>query len=143
MTTAHVEKFAELVGKDPVLLAKLGLDKVNADAAAAAASVAAFISNAVKEAKALGLEFTEDEARAFMAAEAKVAANGELSASQLDLVAGGKLKNLGEGMERAGNQTGNGVKRLLTKGQLGDEHGNTAKWDGDGNVGYAKEHGLK
>ena len=51
MTTAHVEKFAELVGKDPALQAKLGLDKVNADAAAAAASAAAFISNAVKEAK--------------------------------------------------------------------------------------------
>ena len=40
MTTAHVEKFAELVGKDPALLAKLGLDKVHADAAAASASVA-------------------------------------------------------------------------------------------------------
>jgi hypothetical protein len=53
MTTAHVEKFAELVGKAPALLAKLGLDKVNADAAAATvtASAAAFISNAVKEAK--------------------------------------------------------------------------------------------
>jgi len=41
MTTAHVEKFAELVGRDPALLAKLGLDKVNADAAAASASAAA------------------------------------------------------------------------------------------------------
>ena len=143
MTTAHVEKFAELVAKDPALYAKLGLDKVNADAAAAAASVAAFISNAVKEAKALGLEFTEDEARAFMAAEAKVAANGELSASQLDLVAGGNFKSLGGGLERAGNQTGNGVKRLLTKGQLGDKDGNLPKFDGDGKVGYAKEHGLK
>ena len=53
MTTSHVEKFAELVGKAPALLAKLGLDKVNADAAAATvtASAAAFISNAVKEAK--------------------------------------------------------------------------------------------
>ena len=29
MTVAHVEKFAELVAKDPALLAKLGLDKVN------------------------------------------------------------------------------------------------------------------
>jgi hypothetical protein len=37
----HVEKFAELVGKAPALLAKLGLDKVNANAAAAA-SVAAY-----------------------------------------------------------------------------------------------------
>ena len=90
MTTAHVEKFAELVGKDPQLWAQLGLDKVNADAAAAAASAAAFISNAVKEAKALGLEFTEDEAQAFMAAEAQAAASGELSDTQLEAVAGGK-----------------------------------------------------
>ena len=90
MTTAHVEKFAELVGKDPALLAKLGLDKVHADAAAAAASAAAFITNAVKEAKAHGLEFTEEEAQAYMAGEAKAAASGELSDTQLEAVAGGK-----------------------------------------------------
>ena len=90
MTTAHVEKFAELVAKDPALLAKLGLDKVNADAAAAAASAAAFITNAVKEAKAHGLEFTDDEAQAFIAAEANAAASGELSDTQLEAVAGGK-----------------------------------------------------
>ena len=90
MTTAHVEKFAELVAKDPALLAKLGLDKVNSDAAAASASAAAFLTTAVKEAKALGLVFTEEEARAFMAAEAKAAASGELSDTQLEAVAGGK-----------------------------------------------------
>ena len=89
MTTAHVEKFAELVAKDPALLAKLGLDKVNADAAAASASAAAFITNAVKEAKALGLNFTEEEARAYMAAESKAAASGELSDTQLEACAGG------------------------------------------------------
>ena len=89
MTTAHVEKFAELVGKDPALLAKLGLDKVNADAAAASASEAAFITNAVKEAKAHGLEFTEEELKSFMAAERTVAASGELSDTQLEAVAGG------------------------------------------------------
>ena len=90
MTTAHVDKFAELVGKDPALLAKLGLDKVNADAAAAAASVAAFITNAVKEAKALGLEFTEEEAYAFLAAQTKAEASGEMSDILLEAVAGGK-----------------------------------------------------
>ena len=89
MTTAHVEKFAELVGKDPALQAKLGLDKVNADAAAAAASAAAFITNAVKEAKAHGLEFTEEELKSFMAAERTAAASGELSDTQLEAVAGG------------------------------------------------------
>ena len=94
MTIAHVEKFAELVAKDPALLAKLGLDKVNADAAAAAASAAAFITNAVKEAKALGLEFTESEAKDFMTAEAKAAASGELSDTQLEVVAGGKYEDV-------------------------------------------------
>ena len=94
MTTAHVEKFAELAGKDPALLAKLGLDKVNADAAAASASAAAFITNAVKEAKALGLEFTEEEARGFMDVEAKAAASGELSDTQLEAVAGGKGRTI-------------------------------------------------
>ena len=89
MTTAHVEKFAELVGKDPALQAKLGLDKVNADAAAAAASAAAFITNAVKEAKALGFEFTEEEVQAYFEAEAKAAASGELTDAGLAAVAGG------------------------------------------------------
>jgi len=89
MSKAHVELFAELVGKDPALLAKLGLDKVNADAAAAAASAAAFLTNAVKEAKALGLEFTDEEFHAFMAAERTAAESGELSDTQLEGVAGG------------------------------------------------------
>jgi hypothetical protein len=89
MTTAHVEKFAELVGKDPALLAKLGLDKANADAAAASASLAAFVSNAVKEAKAHGLEFTAQEAYALWHAEQAAAASGELSDAMLDNVAGG------------------------------------------------------
>ena len=89
MTTSHVEKFAELVAKDPALLAKLGFIKVAADAPAAAASVAAFITNAVIEAKAHGLEFTEEELKSFMAAERTAAASGELSDTQLEAVAGG------------------------------------------------------
>ena len=76
MITAHIEKFAEFVGKDPELFAKLGLDKVNTDAAAASASAAAFIGNGVKEAKAQGLEFTEEEAKAYMAVEAKAVGSG-------------------------------------------------------------------
>ena len=108
MTTSHVEKFAELVGKDPALLAKLGLDKVNADAAAASASAAAFITNAVKEAKALGLEFTEEEAEAFMVAEATAEASGELSDLQLEAVAGGAGKSLGKNYDPKKFQFGRG-----------------------------------
>jgi len=111
MTTAHVEKFAELVGKDPALLARLGLDKVNADATAAAASAAAFITNAVKEAKAHGLQFTEEECREYLAAEAKAGAGGELSDTQLEAVAGGKnahaIHGIASGMYEA---TGQGKK---------------------------------
>ena len=101
MTKAHIEKFTELVSADPEMLAKLGFHKAtadaeaavkgnDADAAVAAASLAAFITNAVKEAKAHGLEFTKEEAHAFMDAEASAAASGELSDTQLEAVAGGK-----------------------------------------------------
>ena len=100
MTKAHVEKFAELVAKDPALQAKLGMDKVNADAAAASASAAAFTPNAVKEAKALGLEFTEEELNAFLAAERTAAESGELSDTQLEAVAGGK-NNLMQSMNES------------------------------------------
>ena len=112
MTTAHVEKFAEIVSKDPALLAKLGLDKANADAAAAAASAEAFITNAVIEAKAHGLEFTEAEAHAFMAAEAKAAESGELSDIQLEAVAGGAMKSTGVNrhMRVAGDQFPGSIK---------------------------------
>ena len=89
MTSAHIEKFAELLGNDPALSAKLGLDKVNADAAAAAASAEAFITHAVKDAKHLGLIFTEEELQEFMDAEMQAAASGELSDTQLEAVAGG------------------------------------------------------
>jgi hypothetical protein len=92
MTTSHVEKFAELAGNDPALMTKLGLDQANADAASASASAEAFIANAVKEAKALGLEFTEDEARGFLAAQAQAAESGELTDTQLEAVAGGNRK---------------------------------------------------
>ena len=111
MTKAHVEKFTELVSQDPEMLAKIGFDKAtadaeaavngnDADAAVAAASLAAFITNAVKEAKAHGLEFSEEEAHAFMEAEAKAAASGELSDTQLEEVAGGK-NNLWKSMNES------------------------------------------
>ena len=93
MTIAHVEKFAELVAKDPALLVQLGLEKANADAAAASASMAAFVTNAVIFAKRLGLEFTEEEAKAFMVRAVAAASSGELSDTQLEAVAGGKSLN--------------------------------------------------
>ena len=111
MTTAHVEKFAELVGKDPALQAKLGLDQVNADAAAAAASAGAFITNAVKEAKAHGLEFTGEEFRGFLDAEAKAAASGELSDNQIDQVAGGALTPFGGFLGHSGDRNTGKYKR--------------------------------
>jgi len=106
MTTAHVEKFAELVVKAPGLAAKLGLDKANTDAADSSQR-AAFIANAVKEGKALGLEFTEEEATEFMVAGEKAAASGELSDMQLELIAGGKPEPVNPGME--GNPSRDGV----------------------------------
>ena len=92
MSYSHVENFAYLVGKDPSLFAKLGLDKVDAAYAAAAASAAAVITNAVKEAKALGLEFTEEEALIFIAGDGEMRERHSFRKwlyTQVEAVAGG------------------------------------------------------
>lgn len=87
MTTTHVQYFAEIVAKDPELSAIFVLDKVTDDA-----SAASLAANAVIEAKRVGLAFTEEEARAWMKAEADYRTKGELSDTQLEAVAGGKKK---------------------------------------------------
>ena len=112
MTSAHIEKFAELLGNDPALSAKLGLDKVNEDAAAAAASAEAFITNAVKEAKHLGLIFTEEELQEFMYDEMEAAASGELSDSQLDQVAGAADKRHFFTLPLVSSRSGNPMKLM-------------------------------
>ena len=62
-------------------------DKVDADLEAAVSL--ADITTAVKEAKAHGVDFAEEDAQAFMGAAAKAAASAELSDTQLEVVAGG------------------------------------------------------
>ena len=65
MTTVHVEKFTELVARARAHLARLGHDNINDDADAAPARAAAYITKAVKEAKALGLDINEEEVHAY------------------------------------------------------------------------------
>jgi len=93
MTAAHVEKFVEIVGNDSALLARIGV--YNADADAAAASASSVCANAVKEAKALGLEITEEEFMGYLNSINSVLAGGELVDEQLDAVAGGGLGIVG------------------------------------------------
>ncbi len=84
MTTAHVEKFVELIVTDSVLRSRLGR-------AIDDASTATYITNSVKEAKALGMILTSEEVGAWLKKEqSRVVQNdGELSDSQLAVVAGG------------------------------------------------------
>jgi hypothetical protein len=82
MSTAHVAKFAEVVAKDPALLARLGLEQVSDEASARIC-----VSKAVKEAKAVGLEFTEEEGYEWMYVEES--RSEVLTDSQLEAVAGG------------------------------------------------------
>ena len=89
MTAAHVEKFVEIVSNDSALLARIGVH--NADADVAAASASSVCANAVKEAKALGLEITEEEFMGYLNSINSVLAGGELVDEQLDAVAGGGL----------------------------------------------------
>ena len=95
MTTAHVEKFAELVGKDPALYAKFGYEKLNEVVVADMPAKVAWMTSAVNEAKALGLDFNAEEALSFLEKSYRGdAASGELSDLQLEAVAGGKDKPL-------------------------------------------------
>jgi hypothetical protein len=91
MTAAHVEKFVEIVGNDSALLARIGVYNADADADTAAASALSVCANAVKEAKALGLEITEEEFMGYLNSINSVLAGGELVDEQLDAVAGGGL----------------------------------------------------
>jgi len=83
MTTAHVEKFAEMIINDPALKARLTKHKEN---------MSVYASTAVQEGKALGLVFTSQEFTTFVMAERTTAESGELSDLELDAVAGGALK---------------------------------------------------
>ena len=85
MTTAHVEKFAELLLNDPALAARLTKHKEN---------MSVYASTAVQEGKALRLEFTAHEFTTFVMAERTTAESGELSDLELDAVAGG-VKRIG------------------------------------------------
>ena len=83
MTTAHVEKFAEMLVNDPTLKARLTKHKED---------MSVYASTAVQEGKALRLEFTAHEFTTFVMAERTTAESGELSDLELDVVAGGAKK---------------------------------------------------
>ena len=80
MTTAHVEKFAEMMVNDPALNARVIKHKKD---------MSVFASIAVQEGNALGLFFTAQEFTTFVMAERSTAEAGELSDLELDAVAGG------------------------------------------------------
>ena len=80
MTTAHVEKFAEMMVNDPALNARVIKHKID---------MSVFASIAVQEGNALGLFFTAQEFTTFVMAERSTAEAGELSDLELDAVAGG------------------------------------------------------
>ena len=80
MTTAHVEKFAEMMVNDPALNARVMKHKKD---------MSVYASTAVQEGKALGLVFTAQEFTTFVMAERSTAEAGELSDLELDAVAGG------------------------------------------------------
>ena len=90
MTTAHVEKFAELVGQDPALYAKFGWEKMAEVGVKDMPTKVEWMASAVNEGKAHGLDFTAEEALAYLSKSFTEAATGELSDLQLEAVAGGK-----------------------------------------------------
>jgi hypothetical protein len=96
MSKAHVEKFAELVSQDSALLESLKLDTV-----VDLNSGATVLGQIVSKAKAMGLEFSNEEAAEWFQAYLYKGESGELSDVQLEVVAGGKSKYGGSGASSA------------------------------------------
>ena len=100
MTTAHVEKFAEMMVNDPALNARVIKHKKD---------MSVFASIAVQEGNALGLFFTAQEFTTFVMAERSTAEAGELSDLELDAVAGGAPRfGIGKMKDSHNKQTGTG-----------------------------------
>jgi hypothetical protein len=81
MSQIHIEKFYEITANDQALLGQLIGDT---------SSPEQFVENSVAVAKERGLNFSAEEANTWIAAQQAIKANGELSDTQLEGVAGGK-----------------------------------------------------
>jgi hypothetical protein len=81
MSLQHIEKFYEIAANDQKLFIQLMGD---------GSSTEQFIENAVVAGKERGLEFSTEEANTWVASQQAAKANGELSDTQLEGVAGGK-----------------------------------------------------
>jgi hypothetical protein len=81
MSLQHIEKFYEIAANDQKLFIQLMGD---------GSSTEQFIENAVVAGKERGLEFSIEEANTWVASQQAAKANGELSDTQLEGVAGGK-----------------------------------------------------
>lgn len=81
MSTAHVEQFIKRAVSEPEMLQRLSVG---------AGSLETYVDLCVKEAKALGFNFTAAEATDYVKQFVETAKKGELSDVQLELVAGGK-----------------------------------------------------
>jgi predicted ribosomally synthesized peptide with nif11-like leader len=99
MSQAHIEQFYAKASNDAALINKMAAGTKSSDD---------FVANAVKEGKALGYNFSAEEANAWIKKQQDTKASGELSDSQLEAVAGGKtahgtLTNMGNWGIGAGN----------------------------------------
>jgi predicted ribosomally synthesized peptide with nif11-like leader len=81
MSQIHIEKFYEIAANDQALLGQL---------IGGTSSPEDFVEKAVAAAKERGLNFSAEEANTWIAAQQAIKANGELSDTQLEDVAGGK-----------------------------------------------------
>ncbi|MFM9970692.1 MAG: hypothetical protein ACKVQK_20060 [Burkholderiales bacterium] len=81
MSVSHIEQFYTRAINDQVLVQKMmeGTNGPND-----------FVANAVKEGKTMGYDFTFEEADGWIKKQQEIKASGELSDSQLEVVAGGK-----------------------------------------------------
>ncbi|MFM9970691.1 MAG: hypothetical protein ACKVQK_20055 [Burkholderiales bacterium] len=106
MSVAHVEQFYGRAANNMALFHKMveGTQSPND-----------FIANAVKEAQTMGYSFTFEEADTWIKKQQQIKASGELTDSQLEVVAGGKNGNF--------DNTNNAAQITAGQAQLGNVRG--------------------
>ena len=82
MSKAQLDKFIGLVSNDPAVLQQASKGVIE--------DAPAFVSNVVQYAKSHGYDFNETEAKEWISEQARQRHGGELSDTQLEMVAGGK-----------------------------------------------------
>lgn len=120
MSIQNVEKFVEIAAKDTAIMSRLA-DGVD--------SIEQLVERAIGVADHHGITFSAGDAIAWIADQQRILAHGELNDIQLESVAGGKKKSVGDFFVDVANESATWFR------ETGEEAGGSLKRAGEDALG--------